>query len=156
MFDSFMKKLAPEIKDSIKAANRNLKDVVIMASIIQGETRHVPEMRTIAGVYYNRLKKNMKLDADPTVQYSLPETKKRLTYNDLKYPSPYNTYLHKGLPPGPISNPTLNAIMAAINPESHNYLYFVAKGNGTHTFAESFEQHKKNVADFRKLMENKN
>ena len=77
----------------------------------------------------NYLRKHMKLEADPTVQYAIPNgPKRRLVYSDLKYPSPYNTYLHRGLPPGPINNPGLSSIIAAISPEKNNYLYFVAKG----------------------------
>ena len=125
-----------------------------MASIVEGETRYFPEMKTIAGVYYNRLKKNMRLEADPTVQYSLPDgPKRRLTYSDLKYQSPYNTYLKKGLPPGPINNPGMDAILAALYPEEHKFLYFVAKGDGSHVFAENYEQHKKNVEQYRKFLQ---
>jgi len=154
LFSQFKRKLTREIRDTIKMKRMNLKDLITMASIIEGETRHLPEMKRIAGVYYNRLRKNMRLEADPTVQYSLPDgPKRRLTYNDLKYPSPYNTYLKKGLPPGPINNPGMNAIYAALYPENHKFLYFVAKGDGSHVFAESYEQHKKNVEQYRKYLE---
>ena len=96
----------------------------------------------------------MRLEADPTVQYSLPDgPKRRLTYSDLKYQSPYNTYLKKGLPPGPINNPGMNAILAALYPEEHKFLYFVAKGDGSHVFAENYEQHKKNVEQYRKFLQ---
>jgi UPF0755 protein len=79
--------------------------------------------------------------------------KRRLTYSDLKYPSPYNTYLNRGLPPGPINNPGLSSIMAAIHPEKNDYLYFVAKGNGTHRFAETYYEHKKNIQEYRKYLQ---
>lgn len=154
LFFQFKNKITSEINDTVKLKKTNLKNLVTMASIVEGETRYFPEMKTIAGVYYNRLKKNMRLEADPTVQYSLPDgPKRRLTYSDLKYPSPYNTYLKKGLPPGPINNPGMDAIIAALYPEGHKYLYFVAKGDGSHVFAETYEQHKKNVEQYRKYLQ---
>lgn len=154
LFSQFRKKFRPEMLDTLRFKKIGMKDLITMASIVEGETRYFPEMKIIAGVYYNRLKKNMRLDADPTVQYSLPDgPKKRLTYNDLRYPSPYNTYLKKGLPPGPINNPGMNAILAALYPEKHNYLYFVAKGDGSHVFAETYEEHKKNVEQYRKYLQ---
>ncbi len=153
MASQFRKMITPELKDEMEKKNLTLKEVITMASIIEGETRHEPEKKIIAGVYYNRLKKRMKLEADPTVQYILPDgPKRRLVYSDLKYPSPYNTYLNRGLPPGPINNPGLSSIMAAINPEKNNYLYFVAKGDGSHRFAETYTEHKKNIAEYKKYL----
>jgi UPF0755 protein len=154
MTANFRKKITPEMYEQMKKKKLNLKDVITMASIIEAETRYNPEKKTIAGVYYNRLKKRMKLEADPTVQYALPDgPKKRLTYSDLKYSSPYNTYLNRGLPPGPINNPGLSSIEAALYPEQNKYLYFVARGDGTHRFAETFEQHKQNIEEYRKFLE---
>lgn len=153
MTEEFQKKLSPDLMKAIQTKKMNLMEVIIMASIVDGETRHYPEMKTIAGVYYNRLRKKMRLEADPTVQYALPGgPKRRLIYEDLKVKSPYNTYLHAGLPPGPINNPGLDAIIAAVYPENHKYLYFVAKGDGSHKFAETYEQHKKNVDEYRKFL----
>ncbi len=142
----FRNKITGDMREQLKQRDMSLNDLVTMASIIEAETRFEPEKKTIAGVYYNRLKKKMKLEADPTVQYVLPDgPKRRLMYSDLRYPSPYNTYLNKGLPPGPINNPGLNSILAALYPEEHTYLYFVAKGDGSHRFAESYDEHKKNI-----------
>jgi len=156
MFNQFRRKIGRGLLDSLKQQKRDLKNLITIASIVEAETRYLPEMKTIAGVYYNRLKKRMRLEADPTVQYSLPDgPKRRLTYTDLKYPSPYNTYLNSGLPPGPINNPGMAAIYAAVHPEQHNYLYFVAKGDGTHIFARTFDEHKKNVEQYRKFLEGK-
>jgi UPF0755 protein len=153
MADQFRKKITPEMLDSINQRNLTLKEVITIASIIEGETRFEPEKKIISRVYYNRLKKRMRLEADPTVQYALPDgPKRRLTYKDLKYPSPYNTYLNRGLPPGPINNPSLSSIMAAIYPDNNRYLYFVAKGDGSHKFAETYDQHKKNVDEYRKYL----
>jgi UPF0755 protein len=156
MAANFRKKISPEMKEEMDDKDMDLKDVVTIASIIEGETRYEPEKKTIAGVYYNRLKKNMKLEADPTVQYAIPDgPKRRLVYSDLKYPSPYNTYLHRGLPPGPINNPGLSSIIAAINPEKNNYLYFVAKGDGSHRFAETYKEHKENIQLYKDYLQEK-
>lgn len=153
MVSEFRKKLSDTLKEKMEKEKLSLMDVVAMASIIEGETRYEPEKKTISGVYYNRLKKRMKLEADPTVQYILPDgPKPRLKYSDLKFPSPYNTYLNRGLPPGPINNPGLSSIIAAIYPEKHKYLYFVAKGDGSHRFAESYSEHKKNIQEYRKFL----
>ena len=120
-----------------------------MASMVNGETNKKDEMARIAGVYYNRLKIGMKLQADPTIQYLQPNGPKRLSYEDLKINSPYNTYKYSGLPPGPIDNPGKNAIIAAVYPEKHHYLYFVADGKGGHNFARTFTEHLKNVQLYR-------
>lgn len=154
MAAQFQKVITPEMSDEIKNKKLTLKEIITFASIIEGETRYEPEKKIIAGVYYNRLKKRMRLEADPTVQYVLPDgPKRRLVYSDLKFDSPYNTYLHRGLPPGPINNPGLSSIMAAINPEKNNYLYFVAKGDGSHRFAETYAEHKKNIAEYKKYIQ---
>ena len=156
MVSNFMKKITPELKEEMEDEDLDLKDVVIMASIIEGETRYEPEKKTIAGVYYNRLRRHMKLEADPTVQYVIPDgPKRRLVYSDLKYPSPYNTYLHRGLPPGPINNPGLSSIIAAIEPEDNDYLYFVAKGDGSHRFAETYNEHKENIQLYKEYLQEK-
>ena len=156
MVSNFMKKISPELKEEMADQDLDLKDVVTMASIIEGETRYEPEKKTIAGVYYNRLRRHMKLEADPTVQYAIPDgPKRRLVYSDLKYPSPYNTYLHRGLPPGPINNPGLSSIIAAIEPEDNDYLYFVAKGDGSHRFAETYKEHKENIQLYKEYLQEK-
>ena len=99
-------------------------------------------MQKISGVFHNRLRKNMLLGSCPTVAYAMNEPRKKmLTYKDLKTKSPYNTYLNRGLPPGPIAAPGSKAIHAALNPEKTNYLYFVANGDGTHTFSRTLNQH---------------
>jgi len=153
MSAEFRKKITPQIREEMSKRNISLKELIAMASIIEGETRYEPEKKTISGVYYNRIKKGMKLQADPTVQYILPGgPKNRLMYSDLKIESPYNTYLYKGLPPGPINNPGLSSIMAALYPEENKLLYFVAKGDGSHRFAESYEEHKKNIELYQKYL----
>jgi UPF0755 protein len=152
----FRKKLSSDIREKMTEKKLTLKQLITMASIIEGETRYEQEKKTISGVYYNRIKNGMKLEADPTVQYILPDgPKKRLLYSDLKYPSPYNTYLNRGLPPGPINNPGLSSILAALEPEQHKYVFFVAKGDGSHRFAENYDQHKKNIILYQQFLREK-
>jgi UPF0755 protein len=130
----------------------NKNQIITLASIIEGETNFVDEMPRIAGVYLNRLKKGMKLQADPTVVYARGDRPNRILYQDLKINSPYNTYRFYGLPPGPINCPGRNALLAAVNPENHNFLYFVASGDGkSHVFAKTYTEHQINVSRYRKL-----
>ncbi|AFH49158.1 Putative periplasmic solute-binding protein [Ignavibacterium album JCM 16511] len=135
--------------DSIKLS---MHQVLTLASIIKGETNEIDEMPRISGVYHNRLRKGMKLQADPTVQYLMKNGWKRLTYQDLNIDSPYNTYRYFGLPPAPINNPGANAILAALYPEKHDYYFFVADGKGKHKFAKNYSEHLKNVREYRKWL----
>lgn len=132
--------------------NLSQHQILTLASIIKGETNEVDEMPRIAGVYHNRLKKGMKLQADPTVQYLMKNGWKRLTYKDLTIDSPYNTYRYFGLPPAPINNPGANAILAALYPEKHEYYFFVADGKGRHKFAKNYSEHLRNVREYRKWL----
>jgi UPF0755 protein len=124
-------------------------DILILASIIEGETRIDSERALVSAVYHNRLKEGMRLQADATVQYALPDGPRRLLYRDYKYPSEYNTYLHRGLPPGPVNSPGLAAIQAAVEPSAVDYLYYVADGQGGHVFSKSLEEHQKAVRALR-------
>jgi len=135
--------------DSIKMS---MHQVLTLASIIKGETNDAGEMPRISGVYHNRLKLGMKLQADPTIQYLMKDGWKRLTYDDLRIDSPFNTYKYFGLPPAPINNPGANAILAALYPEKHNFLFFVADGSGKHKFAKSYSEHLRNVREYRKWL----
>jgi len=128
----------------------SMHDAVTLASIIEGEVVFKEEAARVSGVYHNRLKKGMLLQADPTVQYFVADGPRRLRYSDLKTDHPYNTYRKKGLPPGPVNNPGRYAIKAALFPETHNYLYFVANGKGGHSFTVSYSDHMKHVRKFRK------
>ncbi|MBI9070288.1 MAG: endolytic transglycosylase MltG [Melioribacteraceae bacterium] len=135
----------------IKKMGYSKHEILTIASIVEAESNIVDEFGTIAGVYYNRLKRGMKLQADPTVQYLKRKSKRRnrILYKDLEIDSPYNTYKYPGMPPGPINNPSKEAILASINPEKHNLYYFVADGKGGHIFAKNYSQHLKNVNNYR-------
>lgn len=131
-----------------KQANKTRREILTLASIVESETPQPDERKRIAGVYINRIDKKMKLEADPTVQYALGE-QRRLLYRDLEIDSPYNTYKYEGLPPGPINSPGLASIEAALEPEKHEYIYFVATGEGEHTFSKNYAQHQKAVELYR-------
>ena len=115
--------------------------VVILASIVEREAKVPEEFPRIAGVFMNRLRRHLPLQSCATVEYLLPERKGILTVTDTRIESPYNTYLHAGLPPGPICNPGLRALAAVLNPERNDYLYFVARGDGTHIFSRTLAEH---------------
>ena len=145
---AFLEKTGPQLAADAAAQGLSLYDVVILASITERESVHEDENARIAGVYRNRLNINMKLDADPTVQYGIgfqggtwwPQ----ITQADYTSAvSPYNTYLNTGLPPGPIANPGLSAIQSVVSAETGDYLYFRAMcdGSGYHNFARTFEEH---------------
>lgn len=123
--------------------NLNVHEVVTLGSIIQGEAVYDDEMITISSVYHNRLNKNMLLQADPTIQFLFPKQKKKILIKDTEIKSAYNTYLNKGLPPGPINNPGIEAIVAAANPIKTDYLYFVSDKKGRHIFNKTYKAHLK-------------
>ncbi|MDE1976850.1 MAG: endolytic transglycosylase MltG [Elusimicrobia bacterium] len=137
MTQEFQAKMAPVYESASPAPSLSLAQAVILASIVQREAYLKSEGPMIAGVYLNRLKLRMRLQADPTVQYALGYWKKELTMQDLKINSPYNTYIHYGLPPGPICNPGLNALEAVLHPADTKDLYFVANDKGGHIFSET-------------------
>jgi UPF0755 protein len=114
---------------------------VILASIVEREAKVPDEFPRIAGVFMNRLRRHMPLQSCATVEYLLPERKGRLSVEDTKIESPYNTYLHAGLPPGPICSPGRRALAASLNPEQTDYLFFVARGDGTHIFSRTAAEH---------------
>lgn len=126
----------------------SLQQMFTLASIVEKETTVVEERPRVAGVFYNRLEKDWKLESDATVQYALEERKERLLFEDLEIEDPYNTYRYKGLPPGPIASPGLSSLEAVVAPEQNDYLFFVTKKDGsqTHYFAKTFEEHKQNRA----------
>ena len=137
----------------IRANQINLSkhEIVTLASIIEGEAIYNSERPKISAVYHNRLKINMKLQADPTIQYIIKEPPRRLFNKDLRIESPYNTYLNKGLPPGPINSPGKHSLLAALFPEENDFLYFVARGDGYHTFSTNKRDHDKAKRKFQKF-----
>ncbi len=140
-----------ECEGLLASSGRTKHEIVTLASIVQAEAATTSEMPRIAGVYANRLSRGMRLEADPTVQYGLGQ-RRRLLYRDLDDASRYNTYVVEGLPPGPINNPGLEALRAALRPEEHDYLFFVARGDGSglHTFARNGQEHLLNVRRYRR------
>lgn len=139
-------------------------EAIILASIVEKETGVAAERERVAGVFVNRLRKGMPLQTDPTVIYALTNGKiqdagkgplgRRLLRKDLEVDSPYNTYKNAGLPPGPIANPGFAAIKATLNPEQHDYIYFVADGTGGHVFSKTLAEHNKNAAKWRQIRKN--
>ncbi len=155
MLDTLWFARAPDVPLKTK------EEVLVLASIVEKETGKPDERARIAGVFYNRLKIGMPLQSDPTVIYGItkgvPEQGgqgplgRRLLSKDLQTPSPYNTYLNKGLPPSPICNVGRAALEAVLHPEQHDYLYFVADGTGGHVFARTLAEHNRNVAQWRRV-----
>lgn len=138
--------------DSVQSQLRNLDmsrhEILTLASIVEGEVVVDSERTLISSVYHNRLKREWLLQADPTIQYIIPGPPRRLLLEDLKIKSSYNTYLYKGLPPGPINNPGRKSILAALYPAETGYMYFVATGDGGHYFARTAAEHARNKAKF--------
>jgi UPF0755 protein len=141
MVYAFERKWKPDWNASLEELKINRNDLVTMASIVEKEARVPEERPVIAAVYYNRLRKGMLLQADPTVQYALGRHVGRVFYKDLAIKSPYNTYMNKGLPPGPIASPGVASLAAAAHPASVPYLYFVASRDGHHEFRMTLDEH---------------
>ncbi len=143
-------------KSKAKKFNLTSKQACVLASIVDGEAIHVSEMSTIAGLYLNRLKKGILLQADPTVLFVVGrEGRRRVLNKDLKKEDPYNTYLNTGLPPGPIFLPDKRAINAVLNPKKHNYIFMCAKPDGSfkHNFTASVAQHNRNASAYRRSLD---
>jgi UPF0755 protein len=135
--------------DSLKERSReigfSIYQVVTLASLIEEEAMIEEEKPVISQVYHKRLKLNRALECDATIQYALTEHKSRLLFSDLKIKSPYNTYTHRGLPPGPICSPGETAILAALYPADTDFLYYVARGDGSHIFSKTAKEHNKAI-----------
>ena len=142
MFTDDMRKRAKEL-------NLTEHEIITIASIVEKEAKVPSERKLIAAVYHNRLKIGMKLQADPTAVYGLRAWITKVSAQDLKRQTPYNTYLHKGLPPGPIANPGRGAILATLYPENVDYLFFVAQGDGSHFFSKDYNEHGKAIGRYK-------
>lgn len=150
MYQEFKRKIEPEYEAADPKPGLTLNQVVTLASIVEREAVLNREKPMIAAVYLNRMRKRMRLEADPTVQYSLGRWKQDLSSADIRNASPYNTYVHYGLPPGPICSPGLDSIRAALSPAGTDALYFVADNKGGHIFTATHEEHLKAKQSFKK------
>lgn len=150
MVDRFLEVWNRDIKFAAQKQGKTMHEVVTLASIIEKETGAPQERPLISSIFHNRLKKGMKLQTDPTVLYGKKGDKGNITRQDLVTWSPYNTYVIKGLPKGPISNPGRDALIASIEPAQTDYLFFVSKNNGTHYFSSTLAEHNKAVQRFQR------
>jgi UPF0755 protein len=159
MFTHYENFWTPERKQQAAALNLTVPQVSILASIVDAEAVYDDEMPTIAGLYLNRLRKGMKLESDPTVIFAMNDfTIHRVLNKYLSVNSPYNTYLHTGLPPGPVMLPSVNAVKAVLNYQKNDYIYMVAKEDfsNRHNFATNVAEHNRNAQKFRKALDEHN
>lgn len=153
MVSQFKKSFTEAMHRRVRELGMSIREVVILASMVEKETSIPEERRLVSAVFHNRLNRAMKLDCDPTIIYALKLEGRftgRLRTKDLKYDTPYNTYLYPGLPPGPICNPGQKAIEAALYPAQENYLYFVSKNDGSHHFSKTLKEHLRAVRKYQK------
>ncbi|TSC95326.1 MAG: conserved hypothetical protein TIGR00247 [Parcubacteria group bacterium Athens1014_10] len=149
MLDNFNKKLNKDLREEIKSQSKTIFEILIMASLVEKEARKNEDRKIVADVFYKRLKIGKALESCATINYILGNNKK-LSFEDTKIKSPYNTYINPGLPPGPICNPSLSSIKAAIYPEKTNYWYFLSKDDGEIIFSKTIEEHNRNKAKYLK------
>lgn len=153
MVSQFKKSFTAEMQARASELGMSIREVVILASLIEKETSIPGEKKLVSAVFHNRLKRGMKLDCDPTIIYALKKEgnfKGRLRTKDLNLDSPFNTYLYPGLPPGPICNPGKESIEAALCPVKESYLYFVSKNDGSHYFSHTLAEHLRAVRKYQK------
>ena len=147
----FFQVLTPRAEERMFQLGLTSRELVTMASIVEKEAKIPGESALIASVFYNRLKLGMPLQSDPTAEYSF-EGESQSAAAAVRVPSTFNTYSFAGLPPGPIANPGQRSIEAALYPAKSDYLYFVARDDGTHVFSKSYEEHQKAIAMLRKTV----
>lgn len=150
MVKTFQKNIPKNYKKLANKVDLTFYQAVILASIIEKETGVYNERAIIASVFHNRLKRKMRLQTDPTVIYGIKNFDGNLTRRHMQTHNPYNTYIIRGLPPTPIANPGLESLMAAVQPANTKYLYFVAKGDGTHKFTSTYKDHYQYVKKFQR------
>lgn len=150
MLDRFGERVSPAWRARARDQGVSLHEAVIIASLVEREARFPDEQPVIAGVIYNRLRRGMRLEIDATVLYALGEHRPVVTERDLQVDSPYNTYRHAGLPPGPIANPGWGALRAALAPARVPYLFYVLRPDGRHAFSRTFQEHLANVRRYRR------
>jgi UPF0755 protein len=150
MVGRFRQVFTPDLQARAVDFKMTERQVVILASIIEKETAQDDERPLISAVFHNRLRKKWPLQSDPTVVYDLPDFDGKWTYALLARATPYNTYLHAGLPPGPIANPGLKSLVAVLNPAPVPYLYFVSKNDGSHEFSATLDEHNRAVNRYQK------
>ena len=156
MISTFFERANPVMKKYQKNSKLSFGQIVTLASIIEKETANSDEYGLVSAVYNNRLQQKIMLQADPTVIYGLPNYDGDIKKKDLKYDSPYNTYVHWGLPPGPIANPSVSAIVGAYNPSDVDFTFFVAIGkDGRHFFSNNYDDHRKAVRKYQKKKKKK-
>ena len=153
MINKMREKYSDKLKDRAADIGLSEREVLTLASIIEKEAVTDEERPLISAVYHNRLKKKMRLQADPTAIYGIKSSKEKITSDDLKRKTPYNTYVIKGLPPGPIASPGMKSIMAALYPADVPYIYFVSNNDGTHQFSVTMGEHQAAVQEYRKKKE---
>ncbi|MBW1782433.1 MAG: endolytic transglycosylase MltG [Deltaproteobacteria bacterium] len=149
MMKHFFDVISP-LRDEMQASGMTLQQIITLASLIEKETGQGEERPVIASVFLNRLKKGMRLESDPTVIYGIKDFNGNLTRQDLSQSTPYNTYVIRGLPPGPIASPGKESIRAVLFPADTNYLYFVSKNDGSHHFSRTLAEHNRAVARYQK------
>jgi len=149
MVQRLRSRLTPDLMARARERDLDVHQLLTLASIIEREAVDPEERRLISAVFWNRLRRGMPLQADPTVQYAVAKERRALTRADLATDHPYNTYTRRGLPPGPIASPGLAAIEAAVDPAPVNYLYFVARDDRRHTFSRTMEEHNRAVLRYR-------
>lgn len=152
MVRMFRRRFTPEMEEKGRVAGLSLREIVTIASIVEKETGVPEEKPLVSAVIRKRLAIGMPLQMDPTVIYGLGKFGGNLTRKDLRTPNPYNTYLRRGLPPGPITNPGLASLLAAVSPADEGFLYFVSRNDGSHEFSRSLSDHNRAVAAFRRAV----
>ena len=149
MLNTFQQRMkTKKIQHQIQSSDMSLHEIITLASLIEKETGMNGERKHISSVFHNRLNRKMRLQTDPTVIYAIENFDGNIRKKDLNIDSPYNTYRHKGLPPGPIASPGIKSIVAALNPIKTNHLYFVSKKDGSHQFSSSLKEHNRAVQKY--------